>query len=70
MKEIPIPECNNNRRTSMKCRRMCCRKPVPKVEDTTKQQRLFALPTKSYDLSEVRKQMKIASELIFRNRLQ
>ena len=70
MKEIPIPECSNNRRTSMKCRRMCCRKPTPKVEDTTKQQRLFALPTKSYDLSEVRKQMKIASELIFRNRLQ
>jgi hypothetical protein len=68
MKEIPIPECTNNRRTSMKCRRMCCRKPKPKVEDTTRQQRLFALPTKSYDLAKVREQMKIANELIFRNR--
>lgn len=68
MKEIPIPECNNNRRTSMKCRRMCCRKPKSKVDDTTKQQRLFALPTKSYDLAKVREQMKIASELIFKTR--
>ena len=68
MKEIPIPECNNNRRTSMKCRRMCCRKPLAKVEDTTKQQRLFALPTKSYDLEEVRRKMIEANQLIWESR--
>lgn len=33
--KIPIPSCNNNRRTSMKCRRMCCRKVKPKIKDST-----------------------------------
>ena len=37
MKEIPIPECTNNRRTHHKCRRMCCRRPKPKVVDKTQQ---------------------------------
>ena len=43
MKEIPIPECNNNRRSSMKCRRMCCRKPKPKVVDNTRQMSFWTL---------------------------
>lgn len=41
MKEIPIPECSNNRRTSMKCRRMCCRRPKPKPVKTTTQQTIW-----------------------------
>lgn len=68
MKEIPVPECTNNRRTHMKCRRMCCRKVKPVVKDTTRQQRLFALPTKSYDLVEVRRQMDEANKLIWESR--
>jgi hypothetical protein len=68
MIEIPIPPCNNNRRTSMKCRRMCCRKVKPKVHDTTQQQRLFPLPTKSYDLIDVRSKMEAANALIFEYR--
>lgn len=30
MKEIPVPKCTNNHRTTIKCRRMCCRKVKPK----------------------------------------
>ncbi len=39
MKPIPIPPCNNNRRTHMKCRRMCCKRPKP-VEPKTHQKQL------------------------------
>lgn len=68
MMEIPIPPCNNNRRTTMKCQRMCCRKVKPKVKDTTRQQRLMPLPTKSYDLKEVRRNMDEMNRLIFEHR--
>ena len=68
MMEIPTPPCNNNRRTTMKCQRMCCRKVKPKVKDTTRQQRLMPLPTKSYDLKEVRRNMDEMNRLIFENR--
>ena len=66
--EIPVPPCSNNRRTTMKCRRMCCVKPKVKPVDTTCQQRLFALPTKSYDLLEVRRKMDEANQLIWQSR--
>lgn len=68
MKEIPRPECQNNRRTTMKCQRMCCKRVQPKVKDTTRQQRLMPLPTKSYDLAEVRRQMSEASRIIWESR--
>lgn len=41
MKEIPIPECSNNRRSHHKCRRMCCRRPKPKAVTSTKQQTIW-----------------------------
>ena len=31
-KEIPRPPCKNRNRTTLKCRRMCCKKPV-RIED-------------------------------------
>ena len=68
MMEIPTPPCNNNRRTTRKWQRMCCRKVKPKVKDTTRQQRLMPLPTKSYDLKEVRRNMDEMNRLIFENR--
>ncbi len=43
--EIPIPPCNNNRRTSMKCRRMCCKRPKVKPVSTT-QQTILCGPTR------------------------
>lgn len=66
--KIPVPDCNNNRRTTMKCQRMCCRKVKPKIEDTTRQQRLMPLPSKSYDLEEVRRKMSEASRILWESR--
>jgi hypothetical protein len=68
MKEVSRPPCSNNRRTSMKCRRMCCRKPKPKPIATGRQQRLMPLPTRHYDLAKVREQQKQASHLSWLNR--
>ena len=67
MKEIPVPECSNNRRTNIKCRRMCCRKVKPKVKDTTRQQRLMPLPTKSYDHIDVAK-LRDINQLVWESR--
>ena len=41
MKEIPRPPCKNRQRTTLRCRRMCCRKPVnPDNRGGTRQQTL------------------------------
>ena len=68
MKEIPIPSCNNNNRTTMKCRRMCCRRIKPKVEDKTRQTRLFAPRPVMVDLEKLREQIRIGSDLIYQER--
>ncbi len=39
--KIPIPPCNNNRRTHIKCRRMCCKRKKTKPVSTTQQSLLL-----------------------------
>lgn len=39
--KIPIPPCNNKRRTHHICRRMCCKRPKPLQPKTHQKQLIF-----------------------------
>lgn len=47
MKEVPLPPCKNRTRTTLRCRRMCCRKEDTRSREADapgRQVRLFEDP--------------------------